>query len=115
MKHHLFVLVASTVAASMLTLSSQVLAKQYYKWVDSKGSTHYTTTPPPKNAKQQGKLETYGWNNSAPYQPAAAEKSSTPQNVTPENAAPNTQPQQNAAQPEKAAPTATDNTAQPAI
>lgn len=36
-------------------------AKEYYKWVDSKGSTHYTTTPPPKTAKKKGKVDTYGW------------------------------------------------------
>ncbi len=36
-------------------------AKEYYKWVDSKGSTHYTSTPPPKTAKKKGKVDTYGW------------------------------------------------------
>ena len=40
--------------------SSQSFAKQYYKWVDSKGSTHYTTTPPPQNAKSKSKIDTYG-------------------------------------------------------
>ena len=41
--------------------SSMVQAKEYYKWVDQNGSTHYTTTPPPKSAKKKGKVETYGW------------------------------------------------------
>lgn len=40
--------------------SSSVMAKEYYKWVDAKGSTHYTATPPPKNAKKQSRIETYG-------------------------------------------------------
>lgn len=47
-------------------LSQPLLAQQYYKWVDRKGTTHYTTTPPPKTAKKKGKVETYGWHNSAP-------------------------------------------------
>ena len=34
--------------------STQSFAKTYYKWVDSQGSTHYTTTPPPKTAKKKG-------------------------------------------------------------
>ena len=48
-------------ACFALGLSSQSsFAKQYYKWVDAKGSTHYTTTPPPKSAKKKGKVDTYG-------------------------------------------------------
>lgn len=54
-------------------------AKEYYKWVDSKGSTHYTTTPPPKTAKKKGKVDTYGWRtgttttqNSSPQNEASA-------------------------------------------
>lgn len=46
--------------------STQSFAKTYYKWVDSQGSTHYTTTPPPKTAKKKGKVDTYGWKNSPP-------------------------------------------------
>ena len=30
-----------------------------YKWVDHKGSTHYTLTPPPANAKKSGTMMTY--------------------------------------------------------
>ena len=115
MKHSLFMLLMSAAAISTMAISSQVSAKQYYKWVDSKGSTHYTTTPPPPNAKKQGKLETYGWNNSAPYQPAAAEQPTVTPNATPANPATTAQPQQNNAQPENNTPAPTNNTAQPAI
>lgn len=54
--------------------STQSFAKTYYKWVDNQGSTHYTTTPPPKAAKKQGKIDTYGWNNS----PQAASSEAPP-------------------------------------
>jgi len=49
--------------ALFLSMTSVVQAKQYYKWVDSNGSTHYTTTPPPKNVRTQSKVHTYGWHN----------------------------------------------------
>ncbi|MDN5513140.1 DUF4124 domain-containing protein [Acinetobacter sp.] len=69
----------------ILSLSSTTsFAKEYYKWVDAKGSTHYTTTPPPKSAKKKGKVDTYGAAGSASHaahanadkeaQNAAAEK-----------------------------------------
>lgn len=38
--------------------TAQVQAQNFYKWVDAKGSTHYTATPPPKNAKKLGKVNT---------------------------------------------------------
>ncbi|ENX32499.1 hypothetical protein F889_03481 [Acinetobacter colistiniresistens] len=47
-------------ATIMLLCSSQNHAQQYYKWVDASGSTHYTTTPPPKGAKRLDKVSTYG-------------------------------------------------------
>lgn len=58
----------SCLSASLILIfaTSAVSAKQYYKWVDANGSTHYTTTPPPKTAKKKGKVDTYGWKNSAP-------------------------------------------------
>ncbi len=58
----------SCLSASLILIfaTSSVSAKQYYKWVDANGSTHYTTTPPPKTAKKKGKVDTYGWRNSAP-------------------------------------------------
>ena len=46
--------------AAILLCSSQNYAQQYYKWVDANGSTHYTTTPPPKGAKRLDKVSTYG-------------------------------------------------------
>ena len=61
------------VAFSMSMLSSSLtFAKEYYKWVDSKGSTHYTTTPPPKSAKNKGKIDTYGY-----YSPSTQQNSNS--------------------------------------
>ena len=40
--------------------STSSFAKEYYKWVDAKGSTHYTATPPPKSAQKKGKINTSG-------------------------------------------------------
>jgi len=50
----------TTVATVILVCSSQSQAQQYYKWMDKNGSTHYTTTPPPKSAKHLNKVSTYG-------------------------------------------------------
>jgi hypothetical protein len=84
-------------------LSQPLLAQQYYKWVDRKGTTHYTTTPPPKTAKKKGKVETYGWHNSAPLntnQPNTQDSQAValPQNMqTPQgNSVPSSNSQQNA-------------------
>jgi len=68
-------------------------AKQYYKWVDSKGSTHYTTTPPPKNARSQSKVNTYGYHgDSRPTNPAPTAQPNASQNQ-PQNGQPQgTQP-----------------------
>nr|WP_324646380.1 DUF4124 domain-containing protein [Acinetobacter sp. MD2] len=46
----------------LLTLSSVCIAKDYYKWTDAHGSTHYSATPPPKEKgiKNSGKIKTYG-------------------------------------------------------
>lgn len=58
----------------------------FYKWVDAKGSTHYTQTPPPKGAKSLGTMKTYR-DYSLPTQPApapvsqpVAEQSTSPYN-----------------------------------
>ena len=51
-------------------------AKEYYKWVDSKGTTHYTTTPPPKSSKSRGKIDTYGYRTSTPTTSTAQQNSS---------------------------------------
>lgn len=50
----------AAVATAILVYSSQSQAQQYYKWMDKNGSTHYTTTPPPKSAKHLNKVSTYG-------------------------------------------------------
>ena len=61
-------------ACVTFSLSSTTgFAKEYYKWVDAKGSTHYTTTPPPKSAKKKGKVDTYGSSRSSTPNPSAPE------------------------------------------
>ncbi|MGB9037234.1 MAG: DUF4124 domain-containing protein [Acinetobacter calcoaceticus] len=50
----------TAVTTAILVYSSQSQAQQYYKWMDKSGSTHYTTTPPPKSAKNLNKVSTYG-------------------------------------------------------
>lgn len=47
------------VLASLSCVSVLSQAQSFYKWVDKNGSTHYTKTPPPKNAKAKGQVETY--------------------------------------------------------
>ena len=54
----------------LLISNVSIYAKEFYKWVDANGSTHYTDTPPPKSTKQT-KVHTYGWNNSNPTQTTA--------------------------------------------
>lgn len=54
---------------------TQLQAQQFYKWVDQKGSTHYTTTPPPKNAQRQGTLDTYSHSVARPDTTATASTS----------------------------------------
>lgn len=66
MKNHVRRLSYLSASLMLILGTSAVSAKQYYKWVDANGSTHYTTTPPPKTAKKKGKVDTYGWKNSAP-------------------------------------------------
>ncbi|WP_180082962.1 DUF4124 domain-containing protein [Acinetobacter sp. YH12102] len=60
-------------AISLGIYSTSASAIQYYKWVDAKGITHYTKTPPPKSAKKATTVDTYGWKNSAPASPRTAE------------------------------------------
>lgn len=68
-------------------------AKQYYKWVDSKGSTHYTTTPPPKNARSQSKVNTYGYHgDSRPTNPAPTAQPNASQNQPQNGQSQGTQP-----------------------
>ena len=67
-----FAKLGSAAAALALAVSAQSsFAQNFYKWVDAKGSTHYTAAPPPKSAKKKGQVETYGWKNAAAPAPAA--------------------------------------------
>lgn len=54
-------------------------AQEYYRWVDAKGTTHYTKTPPPKQAKARSKVSTYGWKNSTAPAPQATSSSAAPE------------------------------------
>lgn len=87
------VFVSSIFASFSMVGVSASHAKQYYKWVDSKGSTHYTTTPPPKNARSQSKVNTYGYHgDSRPTNPAPTAQPNASQNQ-PQNGQPQgTQP-----------------------
>ena len=71
MRRSLFAMLTNTLL--LCFMSGNTMANQYYKWVDAKGVTNYTKTPPPKNAKKAGKVETYGWKNSAPTPPRNTE------------------------------------------
>ena len=73
-------LFSAIIAVCAVSVSSQVSAKEYYKWVDRNGSTHYTTTPPPKNARHQGKVDTYGAsrNSSAPAAQSESQTAAEP-------------------------------------
>ncbi|MFC6052654.1 DUF4124 domain-containing protein [Acinetobacter portensis] len=83
--------------------SSSVMAKEYYKWVDAKGSTHYTATPPPKNAKKKGRVETYG------SKTATVAKAQTPSPATSATAPATEQTQPNSVAP-KETPTPIEST-----
>lgn len=49
-----------TAVCALASFSTQASNYQkMYKWVDHKGSTHYTLTPPPANAKKVGDVMTY--------------------------------------------------------
>ncbi|WP_298142084.1 DUF4124 domain-containing protein [uncultured Acinetobacter sp.] len=67
---------------ALMCSSSALMAQSFYKWVDQHGSTHYTTTPPPKNAKKLSKVDTYHHPQSKATKPAQ-----------PSNQNPNTPPQ----------------------
>lgn len=66
LKTHLISFGVLLLAGSM---SPQSFAKEFYKWVDSNGSTHYSANPPPKNARHKTKVETYGHPVSTPTLP----------------------------------------------
>ena len=56
----------ASLLATLMLVSTTNFAQDYYKWVDSQGTTHYTKTPPPKSSKNLGKVATQGFHNSAP-------------------------------------------------
>ncbi len=65
--------------------STNSFAKEYYKWVDAKGSTHYTASPPPKSAVKKGKVNTYGATRSVtpvPSSQSPAENKTLPEQPT---------------------------------
>lgn len=75
-------------------MSCALQAQPYYKWIDAKGSTHYTLTPPPKGAKKQGKVETYSSHTST--QINTLQTPSNQQNSNPSTPAPSqSQPSSN--------------------
>ena len=111
-----------TLACALIGSSATLWAKDYYKWVDANGSTHYTTTPPPKSVQKKGKVQTYGWNNSAP---TASRSNNVPvemqqnNSTIPTNTANSSKPTQNMNEdatrtPVSAAPTPTEVKAVPA-
>lgn len=53
-------IIFSLISLNLLLNATNTWANDtFYKWVDQNGSTHYTLTPPPKNAKSLGKMKTY--------------------------------------------------------
>ncbi|MCH7315867.1 DUF4124 domain-containing protein [Acinetobacter sp. ANC 3882] len=57
----------------LLSSTLQVHAKEYYKWVDAKGITTYSATPPPAQ-KQEPQLDPVKKNsNTAAVQPASTQ------------------------------------------
>lgn len=73
-----------------LGLSSVASAQNFYRWVDANGSTHYTTTPPPKGSKNVGKVTTFAGapqtqvqnRTNAPAEPPAEAQTEQPKNNT---------------------------------
>lgn len=80
-----------SLSIALTGLSPSTFAQNFYKWVDAKGSTHYTATPPPSNAKKKSKVETYGWKTTPAVK---ANNASESEQVTPPQNAPATTPAQ---------------------
>ncbi|MFW1858930.1 DUF4124 domain-containing protein [Acinetobacter defluvii] len=83
LKTHLISFGILLLASSM---TPQSFAKEFYKWVDSNGSTHYSANPPPKNARHKTKVETYGHNvsgSTSSATPVDTPPTTPPQNTTP--------------------------------
>ena len=104
-----------SLSIALTSIAPSTFAQNFYKWVDAKGSTHYTATPPPSNAKKKSKVETYGWKTTPTVKTNTAsenEQAATPQNTPPTNTANNNQqtqptpiPQVGQAAPVESAPT----------
>lgn len=76
-------IISTTLTSLFMFCSGQIYAQQYYKWIDANGSTHYTTTPPPKGAKRLDKISTYGSNNSQSSANASSQnQQKSPQHTT---------------------------------
>ncbi|MHA3053063.1 DUF4124 domain-containing protein [Acinetobacter sp. ANC 4640] len=86
--------ISSMIGLGLMGLS-QISSAQpyYYKWVDAHGSTHYTTTPPPKakGVKTRGKIQTHGWATTPAPSTTNTNNNNTSQPAT--NHAPSTQNQ----------------------
>lgn len=82
------VLLGSTFVLGLFS-SNLSFAKEFYKWIDHKGSTHYTTTPPPKSSQSRGKIDTYGYRipSTSNAQPAAATQHNSSSEVNPSTTA----------------------------
>ena len=80
------------------------MAREYYKWVDAKGSTHYTATPPPKSAKKQGRVETFGTKASTVATTPAAQTESAPATTNTQEQTSTNAPTEVPASPETAQP-----------
>lgn len=89
----------------LMTITANSYASNYYKWVDSKGTTHYTKTPPPRGAKQTKTVDTWGWHNSAPT-PARTTEEPQQANPTPTQNQSNPMAPQNTPQPTESQPQA---------
>jgi len=80
LKSILYALTTTTI----LLCSSQNHAQQYYKWMDANGSTHYTTTPPPKGAKRLDKVSTYGSSHQVKQNPVQQDNAADGANTAPQ-------------------------------
>lgn len=73
--------------------ANSTFAAEYYKWVDSKGTTHYSKNPPPKSAKKRTTVKTYGYRGNTstttpPTTPTAPVSPETTEVVAPQVAPP---------------------------
>lgn len=84
-----FLKLGSCAGILLFSMTSHVSAAEYYKWVDAKGTTHYTKTPPPKSSKKVKTVATYGWTNSATTPSGTGQNAVQPENGHPAHGRPN--------------------------